>query len=431
MNTHNREILQIALPSIVSNITVPLLGLIDAAIVGHLGAASYIGAIAVGGMLFNIIYWIFGFLRMGTSGMTSQAYGQKDEAETMRILARSMGVGMLIALALIILQYPIERIAFTLMKATPEVERLASLYFRICIWGAPAVLGLYSISGWCIGMQNSRFPMYVAITQNIVNILASLVLVYGFGMKIEGVAIGTLVAQYAGLLMAAWLWTSHFKRLLPYIQLQTLLAKGAIRRFFQVNRDIFFRTLCLVAVTMYFTSAGAAQGEVILAVNTLLMHFFTFFSYIMDGFAYAGEALVGKHLGANDRPALRQMVHQLFVWGIVLSLVFTLVYGIGGKVFLGLITNEQSVITASSAYFYWVLAIPLAGFAAFLYDGIFIGATATRWMLYAMSIATTAFFLIYYGFRGAMDNHALWLAFITYLALRGIVQGFLGRKILN
>lgn len=431
MNTHNREILQIALPSIVSNITVPLLGLIDAAIVGHLGAASYIGAIAVGGMLFNIIYWIFGFLRMGTSGMTSQAYGQKDEAETMRILARSMGVGMLIALALIILQYPIERIAFTLMKATPEVERLASLYFRICIWGAPAVLGLYSISGWCIGMQNSRFPMYVAITQNIVNILASLVLVYGFGMKIEGVAIGTLVAQYAGLLMAAWLWTSHFKRLLPYVQLQTLLAKGAIRRFFQVNRDIFFRTLCLVAVTMYFTSAGAAQGEVILAVNTLLMHFFTFFSYIMDGFAYAGEALVGKHLGANDRPALRQMVHQLFVWGIVLSLVFTLVYGIGGKVFLGLITNEQSVITASSAYFYWVLAIPLAGFAAFLYDGIFIGATATRWMLYAMSIATTAFFLIYYGFRGTMDNHALWLAFITYLALRGIVQGFLGRKILN
>lgn len=431
MNTHNREILQIALPSIVSNITVPLLGLIDAAIVGHLGAASYIGAIAVGGMLFNIIYWIFGFLRMGTSGMTSQAYGQKDEAETMRILARSMGVGMLIALALIILQYPIERIAFTLMKATPEVERLASLYFRICIWGAPAVLGLYSISGWCIGMQNSRFPMYVAITQNIVNILASLVLVYGFGMKIEGVAIGTLVAQYAGLLMAAWLWTSHFKRLLPYIQLQTLLAKGAIRRFFQVNRDIFFRTLCLVAVTMYFTSAGAAQGEVILAVNTLLMHFFTFFSYIMDGFAYAGEALVGKHLGANDRPALRQMVHQLFVWGIVLSLVFTLVYGIGGKVFLGLITNEQSVITASSAYFYWVLAIPLAGFAAFLYDGIFIGATATRWMLYAMSIATIAFFLIYYGFRGAMGNHALWLAFITYLALRGIVQGFLGRKILN
>ena len=431
MNTNTREILQIAVPSIVSNITVPLLGLIDAAIVGHLGATSYIGAIAVGGMLFNIIYWIFGFLRMGTSGMTSQAYGQKDEAESMRILARSIGVGMLIALALIILQYPIERIAFIFIKATPEVERLASLYFRICIWGAPAVLGLYSISGWCIGMQNSRYPMYIAITQNIVNILVSLVLVYAFHMKIEGVAIGTLIAQYSGLLMAIGLWSSHFKRLLPYVQLHTLLAKGAIRRFFQVNRDIFFRTLCLVAVTMYFTSAGAAQGEVILAVNTLLMHFFTFFSYVMDGFAYAGEALVGKYLGANDRPALRQMVHQLFIWGIGLSVVFTLVYGIGGKEFLGLITNEQSVIAASSAYFYWVLAIPLAGFAAFLYDGIFIGATATRWMLRAMFIASVVFFLIYYGCRGVMGNHALWLAFIIYLALRGIVQGFLGRKILN
>ena len=431
MNTHNREILQIALPSIVSNITVPLLGLVDTTIVGHLGAASYIGAIAVGGMLFNLIYWIFGFLRMGTSGMTSQAYGQKDEDEAMRILARSIGIGMLIAVALIILQYPIERIAFLFIKATPEVERLASTYFRLCIWGAPAVLGLYSISGWCIGMQNSRFPMYVAITQNIVNILVSLVLVYGLGMKIEGVDIGILVAQYAGLLMAIGLWSSHFKRLLPYIRLRTLFAQGAFRRFFQVNRDIFFRTLCLVAVTMYFTSAGAAQGDVVLAVNTLLMHFFTFFSYIMDGFAYSGEALAGKYIGANDRPALQQMIRHLFVWGIALALASTLIYGIGGKEFLSLITNEQNVIAASSTYFYWVLAIPLAGFAAFLYDGIFIGATATGLMLRAMFVASVAFFGIYFGCRGLIGNHALWLAFITYLALRGIMQGFLGRKIIH
>jgi MATE family multidrug resistance protein len=338
---------------------------------------------------------------------------------------------MLIALALIVLQYPIERIAFLFIKATPEVERLASIYFRLCIWGAPAVLGLYSISGWCIGMQNSRFPMYVAITQNIVNILVSLLLVYGFGMKIEGVAIGTLVAQYAGFLMAIGLWASHFKRLLPYAKLHTLLAKGAIQRFFQVNRDIFLRTLCLVAVTMYFTSAGASQGDVILAVNTLLMHFFTFFSYIMDGFAYSGEALAGKYIGANNRPALQQMVRQLFIWGIGLALASTLIYGIGGETFLGLITNEQSVITSSSTYFYWVLAIPLAGFAAFLYDGIFIGATATNLMLRAMAIASAAFFGIYFGCREALGNHALWLAFITYLLLRGIIQGFLGRKILN
>jgi MATE family multidrug resistance protein len=431
MNIHNREILQIALPSIVSNITVPLLGLIDVTIVGHLGAASYIGAIAVGGMLFNIIYWIFGFLRMGTGGMTSQAYGRKDEAETMRHLTRSMGVGMLIALALLILQYPIERTAFTFIETTPEVERLASLYFRLCIWGAPAVLGLYSLNGWFLGMQNSRYPMFIAITQNIVNILASLMLVYGFEMKIEGVAIGTLVAQYAGFLMAIGLWRHQYKHLRPNAELRSLTDKGAMKRFFQVNRDIFLRTLCLIAVTVFFTSTGAAQGEVILAVNTLLMQLFTLFSYIMDGFAYAGEALAGKHIGANDRPALRQMVRQLFVWGIGLSLAFTLLYGIGGESFLSLLTNEQSVINASTTYFYWVLAIPLAGFAAFLYDGIFIGATATDLMLRAMFVASVAFFAIYFGCREAMGNHALWLAFITYLALRGVMQGFLGRKIIH
>ena len=431
MNQNNREILQIALPSIVSNITVPLLGLIDVTIVGHLGAASYIGAIAVGGMLFNIIYWIFGFLRMGTGGMTSQAYGRKDDAETMRLLTRSTGVGLLIACSLILLQYPIERVAFTFIDTTPEIERLASLYFRICIWGAPAVLGLYSFSGWFIGMQNSRYPMFIAITQNVVNILASLVLVYGLDMKIEGVAIGTLVAQYAGFFMACGLWLHRYQKLRPYAQFSCLKDKEAMKRFFQVNRDIFFRTLCLVAVTVFFTSAGAAQGEVVLAVNTLLMQLFTLFSYIMDGFAYAGEALAGKHIGAGNRIALRQMIRQLFVWGIALSLGFTILYGIGGEGFLALLTNEESVIQASSTYFYWVLAIPLAGFAAFLYDGIFIGATATNLMLRAMIVASVAFFAIYFGCRDAMGNHALWLAFIVYLTLRGVVQGFLGRKILN
>lgn len=430
MNTHNREILQIALPSIVSNITVPLLGLIDVTIVGHLGAASYIGAIAVGGMLFNIIYWVFGFLRMGTGGMTSQAYGRKDNAETMRLLTRSMGVGMLIALTLLILQYPIERIAFALIETTPEVERLASLYFRLCIWGAPAVLGLYSFNGWFIGMQNSRYPMFIAITQNLVNILMSLVLVYGFDMKIEGVAIGTLVAQYAGFFMSIALWMHQYKHLRTHAELRSLTDKEAMKRFFQVNRDIFLRTLCLIAVTVFFTSTGALQGEVILAVNTLLMQLFTLFSYIMDGFAYAGEALTGKYIGARNQQELSQMIKQLFGWGASLSLLFTIAYGIGGESFLALLTDEASVIQAADAYFYWVLAIPFAGFAAFLFDGVFIGATATRMMLQAMFIASVSFFLIYYGCKSFMGNHALWLAFITYLLLRGILQGILGRKII-
>lgn len=431
INQGNRRILQIAVPSIVSNITVPLLGLIDVSIVGHLGAAAYIGAIAVGGMLFNIIYWIFGFLRMGTSGMTSQALGQRNLDEVTRLLLRSVGVGLLIALCLMLLQYPIQRIAFTFIRTSEEVQRLATLYFRICIWGAPAMLGLYGFAGWFIGMQNSRFPMYIAITQNVVNIAASLCFVFGLGMKVEGVALGTLIAQYAGFFMALLLWLRYYGQLRKRICWQGLWQRQAMRRFFQVNRDIFLRTLCLVAVTLFFTSAGAAQGEVVLAVNTLLMQLFTLFSYIMDGFAYAGEALAGRYIGAGNRPELHRTVRRLFGWGIGLSAAFTLLYALGGQAFMGLLTNETSVIREADTYFYWVLAIPLAGFSAFLWDGIFIGVTATRQMLYAMFVASASFFLLYYSLHSLLGNHALWLAFIVYLALRGAMQAFLAKKILH
>ena len=429
-NIINKRILQIAVPSIISNITVPLLGLIDVTIVGHLGAAAYIGAIAVGGMLFNIIYWIFGFLRMGTSGMTSQAYGKHDLDEVARLLLRSVGVGLLIAIILVALQYPIRKLAFTFIQTTEEVERLATLYFRICIWGAPAMLGLYGFAGWFIGMQNSRFPMYIAITQNIVNIAASLCFVYLFHMKVAGVAWGTLTAQYAGFLMALLLWRRYYGGLKKHVAWHEVLKKEAMLRFFQVNRDIFLRTLCLVIVTLFFTSAGAAQGEIVLAVNTLLMQLFTLFSYIMDGFAYSGEALVGKYVGANNRSALYRTVRLLFIWGVGLSTGFTLLYFFGGKSFLGLLTNETSVIREAENYFYWVLAIPLTGFAAFLWDGIFIGATATRQMFYSMLVASGSFFLVYYSLHEWMGNHALWLAFVVYLSLRGIMQAALSRKIL-
>ena len=421
-NIINKRILQIAVPSIISNITVPLLGLIDVTIVGHLGAAAYIGAIAVGGMLFNIIYWIFGFLRMGTS--------KHELDEVARLLLRSVGVGLLIAIILVALQYPIRKLAFTFIQTTEEVERLATLYFRICIWGAPAMLGLYGFAGWFIGMQNSRFPMYIAITQNIVNIAASLCFVYLFHMKVAGVAWGTLTAQYAGFLMALLLWRRYYGGLKKHVAWHEVLKKEAMLRFFQVNRDIFLRTLCLVIVTLFFTSAGAAQGEIVLAVNTLLMQLFTLFSYIMDGFAYSGEALVGKYVGANNQPALYRTVRQLFIWGVGLSTGFTLLYFFGGKSFLGLLTNEISVIREAENYFYWVLAIPLTGFAAFLWDGIFIGATATRQMLYSMLVASSSFFLVYYSLHEWMGNHALWLAFIVYLSLRGIMQAALSRKIL-
>lgn len=421
----NKKILQLAIPFIVSNITVPLLGLIDVAIVGHLGSAAYIGAIAVGGMLFNIIYWLFGFLRMGTSGMTSQAFGQRDLKEVTRVLLRAVGVGLFIALCLLLLQYPIRKIAFLLIDATPEVRELATVYFNICVWGAPAVLGLYGFAGWFIGMQNSRFPMFIAITQNVVNIVASLSFVYLLDMKIEGVALGTLIAQYAGFFMASLLWLRYYGRLKIAFRWREIIGKTAMKRFFQVNSDIFFRTLCLVAVTTFFTSTGARQGDVVLAVNTLLMQLFTLFSYIMDGFAYAGEAMTGRYVGARNNTGLQRMIRLLFRWGWGLSLSFTILYMIGGQDFLGLLTNDTTVINAAGSYYYWVLAIPLAGFAAFLWDGILIGATATRLMLYSMLVASGMFFLIYYIFYALMGNHALWMAFLIYLSLRGIMQWIL------
>lgn len=425
----NRKILQLAIPSIISNITVPLLGLIDVAIVGHLGSAAYIGAIAVGGMLFCMIYWIFGFLRMGTSGMTSQAYGKRDFNEMARVLYRAVGVGFFIAVCLFLFQYPIRLFVFLLIDTTPEVQHLATIYYNICIWGAPAVLGLYGFSGWFIGMQNSRFPMFIAITQNIINILMSLLLVFVFHLKVEGVALGTLIAQYGGLFMAIFLWKHYYTKLRGRVRWHEVIQRSAMRRFFVVNSDIFFRTLCLVAVTVFFTSSGAHQGNVVLAVNTLLMQLFTLFSYIMDGFAYAGEALAGRYIGAGNKERLRRFIQALFRWGIGLSLLFTLLYIVGGEAFLSILTNDVEVIRVSGEYFYWVLAIPIAGFSAFLWDGIFIGATATRLMLYSMFIASGCFFIVYYLFHNLMENHALWMAFIIYLSLRGFMEMLLSRKI--
>ena len=431
MNQTNKEILQIAIPSIISNITVPLLGLVDVTITGHLGNVAYIGAIAVGGMLFNMIYWIFGFLRMGTGGMTSQAYGSRNDNECRNILLRSLGISVLLATILIMLQTLIVSIAFLFIDTSPEVKKYASEYFHICIWGAPAVLGLYSFTGWFLGMQNSRYPMYIAITQNVINIAASLFLVKEMGMKIEGVAYGTLIAQYAGLMMAIILGLKYTKRYTWNISAAHIFNRKSMSVFFKVNRDIFFRTLCIVAVTVFFTSSGATYGDTTLAVNTLLMQMFTIFSYIMDGFAYAGEALVGKHVGSRDNRLLRLTVRHLIYWGTGVALFFTLLYIIGGKDFLQLLTDDMNVINNSSQYYYWVLAIPFAGFMAFILDGICIGATATGIMLRSIFVATIAFFSTYYISDSTMGNHSLWMAFIVYLFVRGSVQAILTYRLIQ
>ena len=420
MNIRDRQILQIALPSIVSNITVPLLGMIDVAIVGHMGSPVYIGAVAVGSMIFNLVYWLFGFLRMGSSGMTSQALGRRDLTEVMRLLVRSVSIALAIALLLLVLQIPMKWAAFALIGPTDDVAPFASTYFNIVIWGAPASLALFSLMGWYIGMQNTRIPMFISIMQNIVNILASLTLVYGFGMKIEGVALGTVIAQYAGFIVALGLLARYYGRLFQYFRKDRLFSD--IRVFFNVNRDIFLRTLCLVAVNLYFTSAGARQGAVILSVNTVMMQLYLFFSYFMDGFAYAGEALGGRTYGARNGVAFRETLNRLWLWMLIVTTAYTLLYIGGGKWIVSILTDEPQVIEASSDYLWWTWLIPAAGCVAFIWDGVFIGLTATRGMLVSSFVSALCFFAVYLLTEPFLGNHGLWLSLVIYLSMRGVLQ---------
>lgn len=421
----NKQILHIALPSIISNITVPLLALVDTTIVGHLGSASYIAAIALGGMIFNMIYWLFNFLRMGTGGLTAQAYGANQHQATSYILLRSLTIAGGIALTLILLQRPIFQVTFHFVTATAEVRSLASIYFNILIWGAPAMLALYSFTGWFLGMQNARIPMCIAITQNVVNIAVSTLLVFGCHLKIEGVALGTLISQYTALLLAVIFCLTKFD-VKQHFELKAILDINTLKRFFQVNRDIFLRTLCLIAVTTYFTSAGSTQGEVTLAANTLLMQFFIIFSYFMDGFAYAGEALGGRYFGAHDRLNFQRVTRCLFAWGGALSVLFFFIYFLSGTSLLHLLTNDSQVINRAQQYLPIIYFIPLISFAAFLFDGLYIGTTATRYMLISMFCASAAFFVLINVCT--LSNTLLWLAFLVYLGGRGLMQAFLFKK---
>ena len=336
----HKEIYNIALPSILSNLTVPLLGIFDLVIVGHLGASSYIGGIAVASTIFSMLYWVFAFLRMGTTGLTAQSYGATNRDEMNYCLLRSCLVSAMISVMMLLLQRPIAEFAFLIMNATPDVRAHAYTYYNICIWGAPAVLAQYSLTGWFLGMQNAKAPLCVSIVQNVVNVMVSFCFVYVFDMNIAGVAMGTLLAQYVGLLLSLYFCKStYIKEQLEFVLNRVkLFDKSILIRFFNVNKDIFLRTLCLVCVTLYFTSVGTRQGEVILAVNALLMQFFLLYSYFMDGVAFAGEALTGRYLGARKYTELMQTLRALFVWGVAFASFTTLVYIGVGKLFVSLMT---------------------------------------------------------------------------------------------
>lgn len=425
MNATNKEILALSIPSIITNITTPLLGIVDVAVVGHMGSAVYIAAIAVGGSMFNMLYWLFAFLRMGTSGMTAQAFGADDSRTSSLVLYRALAVAMAVGVVIAALQKPVCDAVLAFMDADEATRELACRYFMICVYGAPAVLGTYALSGWFLGMQNSRAPMWVSIIINLTNIAVSITLVFVFGLGLTGVAVGTMVAQWVGFIIGLLLCRGYRLESVP---LKTVFRWTGMKRFFSINFDIFLRTLCLVAVTMWFTRVGAQQGTVMLAVNTLLMQLFMLFSYFMDGFAFAGEALCGKYIGADDRPGLKRCIKSLFAWGLGLAVLFTVLYAFGGEPFLGMLSSDAGVIACSREYFLWAMLIPVAGFAAFTWDGVFIGATATRAMLLSMAVATAVYFMLYFMLFSLYGNHALWLSFLCYLVVRGGVLTVVGRR---
>lgn len=418
----DRRILRLAVPSILANITTPLLALIDTAIAGHLGSERYLAAIAVGGVMFNMLYWFFSFLRAGTSGLSAQACGAGDPSASALVLARSLLVALTAGALMILFQEGIFKMMVWFLEAKPPVSSLASVYFHLLIWGAPAVLGNYAMAGWFLGMQNSRMMLWVSLIINVVNIVTSLTLVYLLDMGITGIAAGTLVAQWTGF-GAGFLFLKGYR--MPRPKWADIFRWNELRRFFSVNVDVMLRTVCLIAVTLWFTRAGSVQGPLILAVNTLLMQLFLLFSYMMDGVAFAGEALVGRYVGARDLQHVHLCVKRLFVWGAAWALLFTLVYFLGGEGILDLLSDDAGVRSAAHEYFVWALTIPLAGFAAFAWDGVYIGATLTRRLLVSMAGACATFFLLYYLLVPVMHNHGLWLAFIAYLAMRGILQTLL------
>ena len=422
-NSLNHRILALAVPAIVANITTPLLSLVDVAIVGRLGSAAFVAAIAVGGTMFNLLYWLFGFLRTGTSGLTAQAEGRGDERGSAITLARSLLLAMAFAATIMCLSRPLGNLLLNFIDPDEATADLAWRYFTILIFGAPASLGYMALTGWFIGRQNTRATMWVSLLINVTNIAASLLLVFVSGLGMIGVATGTLIAQWTGFITALIYAVRHYGVQVP--PLSEIIGGHGFRRFFSINSDIFLRTLCLIAVTLWFTRAGAKQGAVMLAVNTLLMQFFTLFSYFMDGFAFAGEALCGKAVGKGDGHELTQAVRALMKYGMVMALLFTTLYFIGGDFLLNILTTDTNVLSAATEYSLWALTIPAAGFMAFTWDGIFIGATLTRFMLVSIAGATIVFFSIWWVLTPILGNHALWLAFISYLFFRGLLQSLL------
>ena len=454
MKTLDREILRLSLPSILANITVPLVGLVDTAVAGHLHSAAgtsaeFIGGISVGAMVLNVIYWNFAFLRASTGGLTAQAFGRRDDTNS--ILRRALKLALGFAVAMVAMSWPISRIALLFRDATPNVAALAIQYVLIRIWAAPATLSLMALKGWFIGMQDTRSSMFADLTVNIVNIAASIILTLGIGnwqgLGFPGIALGTVIAQYSGLLLAIGICIFRYR--IPVCSQKcpetgtnasnngVLFRKTAENGngFFHLNANLFVRSLCMTAIYFGYTIIASRYGETMLACANIMMNLLMIFSYFTDGFAYAGEALTGRFIGEGDGGMLRAAVRGTFRWSFGVAGIWIAIYLAAGVPMLHMMTDDPTVVDACRQFLPWLAVMPLIGCAAFTWDGIYIGATASKGIRDSMLWAVAAFFGLWLaglaalnwlfpaaatGISPAAGIHLLMAAYFAHLAARAI-----------
>jgi MATE family multidrug resistance protein len=428
-NPINREVVRLAVPSILANITVPLVGIVDTAIAGHLGDAVLIGGIAIGTMLFDLLYWNMGFLRVGTGGITAQAYGRGDMKASIGTFSQGIATAMVVSMIVLAIQWVFAEVMLRLVDCSPEVEAVARNYFFIRVWAAPATLALFVFKGWFIGMQNTVFPMITDLWVNIVNMLASWLLSFYTPLGISGVAVGTLIAQWTGLVLALLLMRSKYRDLLRSTTILHSMKWKYFKRFFSINSQLFVRSLLMLVVYEGFTIFAARFGDVELAVSSVMMHLLLLYSYFVDGFAYAGEALTGRFIGEQDRASLRETIKYTFFWGAVIGVVSTIAYAVFPQAIIRVLTDNAEVIAASRPYLFWLLLMPLLSCVAFIWDGIYIGATAARQMMVCMIWSAGLFVAAFFLCEPKFGPQALYIAYFVHLVVRSVYLTFSWKKI--
>ncbi|WP_068805252.1 MATE family efflux transporter [Thauera phenolivorans] len=419
------HVLRLAVPIVLANLTQPILAAVDTAVAGHLPDPAALGGVALGGVLFSFLFWGFGFLRMGTTGLIAQAHGADDRAGLREALLRALLLAAAIGLGLLAVQGPLIASGLTLLGGGEAVQAYAASYAGARIWSAPFALGNYVLLGYLLGRQWVRVGLLLQVWINLINIAAVFVLVYRFDFGVAGIGAATAVAEASGFVLGlGLLW--RLREPMPagtarWPGWRPLLAGAALRRLMMVNRDIFLRTVCLLGCFAWFARAGAQQGELVLAANALLLNFQSFMAYALDGFAHAAETLTGAAVGARDRQALRSAIRMSMGWAVVCSAGFALAYALGGGAIVALLTDQPALREAAAIYLPWAAALPLASVWGFVLDGVFIGATRTRELMQAMVLCAAAFLALALTLQPAFGNHGLWLAFLLFMGLRGLV----------